>query len=102
MQIKGKLIKVMNLESGLTKSGKEWKKLAFLIEQQDGNYSKKIHMLAKSDVVINILSNIIIGETIICDINIESREWNDKYFTDITAWKIKHVFDDNNNLDIGF
>ena len=88
LQIIGQLKKVLNPETGTTKAGKEWKRQAFLIEYQDGNYTKQVSIQAKSDVVINIISNARIGDTLVCDINVESREWNDRFYTDVTAWKI--------------
>lgn len=89
LQITGQLKKVMNPETGTTKAGKEWKRQAFLIEYQDGNFTKQVSIQAKSDAVINIISNARIGDTLVCDINVESREWNDRFYTDVTAWKVQ-------------
>ena len=89
LQITGQLKKVMNPETGTTKAGKEWKRQAFLIEYQDGNYTKQVSIQAKTDAVINVVSHARINDTLICDINVESREWNDRFYTDVTAWKVQ-------------
>jgi len=89
LQITGQLKKVMNPETGTTKSGKKWKRQAFLIEYQDGNYTKQVSIQAKSDAVINVVSHARINDTLVCDINVESREWNDRFYTDVTAWKVQ-------------
>jgi len=93
MQITGQLKKVLNPETGTTKSGKEWKRQAFLLEYQDGNFTKQVSIQAKSEAVINLISSLRIGDTVTCDINVESREWNDKFYTDVTAWKVQHKKD---------
>ena len=90
MQIEGQLKKVMNPESGTTKDGKTWKRQAFLIEYQDGKFTKQVSIQAKSDAVINTISSAKIGDNLLCEINVESREWNDRFYTDVTAWKVEN------------
>lgn len=99
MQITGQLKKVLNPETGTTKSGKEWKRQAFLLEYQDGNFTKQVSIQAKSEAVINLISSLRIGDTVTCDINVESREWNDKFYTDVTAWRISKA---EQNVDTSF
>ena len=41
MTIKGKLIKKLDVESGTSKAGKEWKRQSILLEQE-GDYNKEV------------------------------------------------------------
>jgi len=31
------------------------------------------------------------GEQVKCQVSVEAREWNDRFFTDVTAWKIEKL-----------
>ena len=88
MNLTGKLTRILPLESGTSKAGKEWKKLSFVLEYQDGSYNKLACIQVKSDMLIEVLKQFRIGDTLSCEIKIEAREWQDRFYTDITAWKI--------------
>ncbi len=83
--IKGKLIKVLTLESGVSKAGKEWKKQSIVIEYQDGNFTKTVCIQIGSSAIEHIPA---IGTEIEVSYSLESREWNDKWYSDIKGWKI--------------
>jgi len=88
MNLTGKLTRILPLESGTSKAGKEWKKLSFVLEYQDGSYNKLACIQVKSDMLIEVLKQFRIGDNLSCEIKIEAREWQDRFYTDITAWKI--------------
>jgi hypothetical protein len=39
-------------------------------------------------MLIEVLRQFRMGDTLSCEIKIEAREWQDRFYTDITAWKI--------------
>ncbi len=41
MNIDGKLVKILNQETGVSKAGKEWKKQSIILEQ-DTEYNKEV------------------------------------------------------------
>jgi hypothetical protein len=84
MRIEGKLIKIFDLETGVSKSGKEWKKQSILIEQNT-EYNKELVISYFGDNV-NKLSNINIGDNLSCSINLSSREYNGKWYHNIDGW----------------
>jgi len=86
MEIKGRIFKVMDIESGQGKSG-EWKKQNFCIET-DGKYPKKvcIQLFGKDKIEKYDLR---IGAEVTVSIEIESKEYNNKWYTQISAWKIE-------------
>jgi hypothetical protein len=86
MEIQGVLKQILPLESGETKSGKSWQKQTIIVETQE-TYPKLI-AVEVSEKAISRLQDYQIGHTITCSINIESREYNGRWFTSIKCWKI--------------
>ena len=86
MEIQGVLKQILPLESGETKSGKAWQKQTIIVETQE-TYPKLI-AVEVNEKAISRLQDYQIGHTITCSINIESREYNGRWFTSIKCWKI--------------
>ncbi len=85
MEISGKVINVMDLLTGVGKTGNAWKKQEFVIETSD-QYPKKVFFHLWGDKVDNNPLNI--GDTISVSFDVESREFNGRWYTDLKAWKI--------------
>lgn len=84
MDISGTVVALLPLQTGQGKNG-VWKKQEFIIETP-GQYPKKVCIsLWGEKVDENRLS---IGEKITASVNIESREYNGRWYTDVRAWKI--------------
>lgn len=94
MELKGKIVKIFPIESGESKSGKAWQKQNFVIEYQDGNYTKKALITGKAEPILFTISQLKPGDTVNCFVSVEAREWNDRFFTDVTAWKIEKIHAD--------
>jgi len=86
MEIQGVLKQILKTESGTSKSGKDWQKQTIIIETADA-YPKQI-AVEVSEKALSRLQDYSEGMTITCSINIESREYNGKWFTSVKAWKI--------------
>lgn len=84
MEISGKILKVMPLESGEGKNG-TWKKQLLVIEIENGKYSKKVATTLWNDLTDNTFQE---GAEISIEFDVESREYNGKWYTDVKAWKI--------------
>lgn len=85
MELQGKCIVVLPIESGTSKSGNAWQKRNFVIETP-GQYPKKVCMQLFGDKV-NECPNV--GEEVKVSFDAESREWNGKWFTQLNAWKVE-------------
>jgi hypothetical protein len=85
MEIKGKLIQVMPVESGESKSGSSWKKVTAVIETE-GQYPKKVAIEAWGDNVGKVTS-FKIGSTLVVGLDFESREYAGKWYNSIKGWK---------------
>jgi hypothetical protein len=88
MQIKGQVVAILPLESGITKAGKDWQKLTIVIEFNEGNYQKKLALSASKEELIQTLQNLKQGDSITASINLESREFNGKWFNSVNVWKV--------------
>ena len=85
MEIKGRLSKVLPVLTGQGRNG-EWKKQGFVIDLE-GTYPKKVCFLVWGDKV-NV-GSLVIGDMINVFFDPESREFNEKWYTDLTAWKVE-------------
>ncbi len=85
MDIQGKLIKILAPVTGEGRNG-AWTKQEFVIETAE-QYPKKICVAAWSEK-INQLQRFQLGDDIRVSVNAESREYNDRWYTELRAWKI--------------
>lgn len=85
MQISAKLIQILPLQSGTGKNG-EWKKQDIIVETQE-QYPKKICVSVWGDKIPS--QPMMLGENLLIDFDIESREYNGRWYTDVKAWKIQ-------------
>lgn len=85
MEIKGKVINVLARQTGMGKNG-QWIKQEFILETT-GQYPKKIAMSVWNEKANDFAS--FEGKEITAHIEIESREYQGRYYTDIKAWKIE-------------
>lgn len=84
--ISGVLIKLLPQQSGNGQNG-PWKKQVFIIETE-GQYAKKIAFEAWNDKAQQV-DELLIGDRLTVSYNLESREYNDKWYTTAKAWKIE-------------
>ena len=84
MEITGKLIKKLDVESGISKAGKEWQKQSILVEQT-GDYNKEVVISFFGDKIKSI-RDLQEGSDVIVSINLSSREFNGKYYHNIDGW----------------
>jgi len=87
MNVIGKLIKKLDVESGISKTGKEWKKQSILVEQSGTDYNKEIVISFFGDK-IKSLRDIQEGSDVNISINLSSREYNGRYYHNIDGWFI--------------
>jgi hypothetical protein len=84
MNIKGKLIQLLDLQTGIGKNG-QWRKQDIILEIE-GVYPKKLCVSVWGDKIDE--KQLIIGNELDVSIDLESREFNGKWYTDLKAWKI--------------
>lgn len=93
MEITGKIVKILDAQRFTSKKdGSEIVKNAFVIETQ-GQYPKTICFSVIGEEKFKQMS-LVVGNVYNVSFDAESREWNSKFFTELTAWKAV-------NLDAG-
>jgi len=90
LKIRGKLIEILEIESGTSKAGKEWQKLNFVIDNYS-QFNPNVCFSLFGDDKIKILSSFEVGQEIDVSFNVSSREFNGKYYHNVDAWKIEAV-----------
>ena len=88
MEVKGKIIQKFDLQSGTSKAGNPWKKQNYLLETLD-SFPKKIYFDFFGDRADQYPLNV--GDTINLSFDIESREYQGRYYTDIRGWKAEKI-----------
>ncbi|MDD2436917.1 MAG: DUF3127 domain-containing protein [Massilibacteroides sp.] len=89
MEITGKIIAVLPAQGGTSKNGNEWKKQEYVLETFD-QYPKKVcFQLFGADRIEQ--AAIQLGEDVTVFFDIDSREYQGRWYTNINAWKVDHV-----------
>lgn len=87
MEIVGKVIQILPLQSGTSATtGKEWQLLTFIIETIE-NYPRKvaIEMFGEQRIKDN---PVVIDQVYTISFDLESREFNNRWYTSARAWKV--------------
>ena len=87
LDITGKILEIMPTTTGTSKAGKDWVKQEFVIETQE-TYPKKICISVMGDKTQE-LKKFLAGNEVKVSLNLESREYNGKWYTNASAWRIE-------------
>jgi hypothetical protein len=91
MEIEGKIIEILDLKSGTTINGKEWKSQEFILETEE-QYSKKVCFSLFGD---KIESNPVkINQVHQVSFDLASREYNGRWYTEAKAWRVAPITGD--------
>ncbi len=85
IELKGKLIEKLSPVRGEGRKG-PWEKQEFVIETDD-QYPRKICISVWNDK-ISLIEPLVPGDLLNVFVNIESREYNSRWYTDIRAWRV--------------
>ena len=95
MEVSGKIIEILEVKSGKSANG-EWRKQEYVLETE-AEYPKKVCFMAWGDKIDQF--NIQQGETVAVSIDLESREYNGRWYTDVKAWKVSR---DGSSADVSY
>ena len=86
MEISGKIIAILPLQQGDKKNGEKWFKQEYILEVP-GQYPKKVCFSLWGSKIdeYNLKEN----DQVTVHIDIESREYNGRWFTEVRAWKVE-------------
>ncbi|MBM3935653.1 MAG: DUF3127 domain-containing protein [Sphingomonadales bacterium] len=85
MEITGQIIQLLPEVTGTGRSGNSWRKQEFILETR-GQYPRKVCMSLWGDKIDQF--SLQSGAEITASVEVESREYNGRWYTDIRAWKI--------------
>lgn len=85
MELKGKVIQILPAQTGMGKKG-QWKKQEFIVETQ-AQYPKKVCFSVWGDKIEQF--NLTAGDMVNVSVDLESREYNGRWYTEARAWKIE-------------
>lgn len=89
MELTGKVIAVLPERSGVSQRG-EWKSQEFVIQYQEGQYPRHLCFNVFGAERLQRF-NIQIGQTVLVAFDIDAREWNGRWFSDVRAYDVRQV-----------
>ncbi len=90
LSVKGRITNILEIESGTSKAGKEWKKQGFVIDT-GAQFNPEVCFSLFGDEKINMLRDFGPGQEVEVSFNISSRDFNGKWYHNIDAWKITSI-----------
>ena len=91
LKVSGKIEKILPVESGTSKAGKEWKKQNFVINTGAEFNPTICFSVFGDEKVDNLTKYNKEGDEVEVHFNVSSREWEGKYFHNVDAWRIEKV-----------
>lgn len=88
MEVIGKIILDLPEQSGVSKTGNQWRKKEYVLETQD-TYPKKVHFDFFGDRAEQFKLHV--GQLVRLSFDIESREYNGRWYTSIRGWRAEEV-----------
>ncbi|HSF54139.1 MAG TPA: DUF3127 domain-containing protein [Algoriphagus sp.] len=85
MDLSGKVINQLPEVGGNSKSGNSWRKQEYIIET-GGQYPKKVCISIWGDKIDQF--GLKVGEQVTLGIDVESREYNGRWYTEVKAFKV--------------
>jgi hypothetical protein len=85
VELSAKLVQLLPLQTGSGKNG-EWKKQDIIVET-GGQYPKKVCVSIWGDKIN--ASQLQVGKMLNISFDVESREYNGRWYTDVKAWKVE-------------
>jgi len=84
MEVTGKLVKILDLETGVSKAGKEWKKQSIVIDTGN-DFNNEVCVSAFGDK-LEQMHKLEVGMEVSVLCNVYSREYNGRYFHNIDGY----------------
>jgi len=86
MDITGTIVQILPEVGGTGKTGNPWRKQEYILETKD-QYPKKICFNAWGDKIDQFALQA--GDETTVSFDIESREYNGRWFTEVKAWSVR-------------
>ena len=90
LELEGRIVRKLNVQSGTSARG-TWSKQEFILEYQEGNFPTQVCMNVWGEDKVRDLEKFQIGDKVKVSLNLSSREYNGRWYSDIRAWRIEPV-----------
>ena len=87
MDIVGKIIQVLPLQEGTSKTGNPWKSQSYVLETQEQYPRKVCFEVFGEDRIKNNACQV--DDVVTVSFDIDSREYNGRWYTSIRAWRVQ-------------
>jgi len=88
ISIKGKVSQILEVESGTSKAGKDWKKQSFVIDS-GAQFNPLVCFSLFGEEKMAMLQGVEAGQEVEVFFNVSSREFNGKWYHNLDAWKVE-------------
>lgn len=88
MKERGTIYKLGAVEQITTKAGRQMYKQQVVVEFLDNTYLRRVAMEAVTDGAIDALARMDVGTPVEVTYSVKSREWNERWYTDVTLLRI--------------
>ena len=88
LKLTGKVVDVSAYQQGKSANGKDWEKRTFVIEHGDGQYKDHAGFTLFGEKTKLCPA---VGETVEVHFNVKARQWGEKWYTELQAWKINSL-----------
>lgn len=88
MEVEGKIILDLPMQQGTSRAGNPWKKKEWVLETS-GNFPRKVKFHIFGDKADTI--RLEVGKQYVLSFDIESREFNGKWYTDISVYAAREA-----------
>jgi hypothetical protein len=94
LKITGNITKVLELQKGTSKAGKEWQKQNFLVQTDAAYNNYYFFEVFGEDKIEKFFKWNKVGSKVTVSFNVKTNEHNGKYYTTLVAWNIFNEFTD--------
>ncbi len=88
LKVTGTITKVLEVEQGTSKAGKEWKKQCFILDTKTEYNNIYCFEMFGEEKVNQFNQYNKVGDEVEVSFNVSTNEWKGKYFTTLSAWKV--------------
>ena len=87
LELEGTLRQKLGVQQGTSARG-AWAKQEFILEYPDGNFTSQVCFTAFGQDKVADLAKYQVGDRIKVSFNLKSREYNGRWYTDVSIWRI--------------
>ena len=88
LELEGRITRKLPVQQGTSARG-AWAKQEFIFEYQEGKFPTSICMNVWGADKVKDLERFQVGDQVKISFNLSSREYNGRWYTDVSAWRIE-------------